>query len=134
MAGMQAVYYRGPDGSQPVSDLIDDLEVTHQVAIDNRIERLNVLTSRKNPLCSFPDSSQAKGELRELRCHYGRAHYRVLYRQSGGFFLLLHIFRKTSREIPPREIVIAEKRWDDFKLRMDAAKRKPPRAIGRDAP
>ena len=105
MGGMKAVYYRAADRSQPVSDFIDDLEVAHQIAIDNRIERLNVLTSRKNPQLPFPDSSQVKGELRELRCHYGRAHYRVLYRQSGGFFVLLHIFRKTTREIPASEIV-----------------------------
>jgi hypothetical protein len=31
----------------------------------------------------FPWSSQLEGELRELRCHYGSEHDRVLYRRSG---------------------------------------------------
>jgi hypothetical protein len=35
---------------------------------------------------------------------------------------------------PPAEIKVAQKRWDDFKARMDAKPRKPPRAAGRDAP
>jgi phage-related protein len=79
---MQAVYYRAADGSEPVNDFIDSLTVPRQVVLDNQIDRLNMLTAA-NPHLPFPHSSQVEGELRELRCHYGRELYRVLYRRSA---------------------------------------------------
>jgi len=58
----------------------------------------------------------------------------VLYRRSKRLIVLLHIFPKKTGKLPPAEIKIAQERWDDFKVRMDARPRKPPRAAGRDAP
>lgn len=78
---MQAVYYRATDGSEPVNDFIDRLDMKRQVALDNQIERLNMLTPDL-PHLPYPHSSQVEGELRELRCHFGRELYRILYRRS----------------------------------------------------
>jgi phage-related protein len=86
------------------------------------------------PHLPFPHSSQVEGELRELRCHYGRNHYRILYRRSERLLVLLHVFEKRSAKIPEREIRTARERWEDFKARMDAEQRRPPRAAGHDAP
>ena len=61
-------------------------------------------------------------------------HYRVLYRRSGNLLVLLHMIRKTTSGVPKRDIATAKERWIDFKRRMDAAKRTPPRAAGHDAP
>lgn len=133
MAPFQAVYYRAADGSEPVSDFIDRLSVKRQVALDNQIDRLNLL-GPSTPHLPFPHSSQVEGELRELRCHFGRELYRVLYRRSANLVILLHLFRKDTGKVPPTEIDVAKRRWLDFKKRMDAAKRRPPRAAGRDAP
>jgi phage-related protein len=133
MASWQAVHYRASDGSEPVNDFIDGLDPKHQVALDNQIDRLNMLTPA-SPHLPFPHSSQVRGELRELRAHYGRELYRVLYRRSQNLIILLHVFRKDTGRIPEAEIRIAEERWADFKARMDALKRKPPRAAGHDAP
>jgi Phage derived protein Gp49-like (DUF891) len=72
-------------------------------------------------------SSQIRGELWELRCHFGRELYRVLYRRSRGLIVLLHAFRKDTGRIPEAEIQIAEDRWADFKARMDTLKRRPPK-------
>lgn len=130
---MQAVYYRAPDGSEPVVDFIDRLAPRCQAALDNQIDRLNTLGPADAPL-PFPHSSQIEGELRELRCHYGRELYRVLYRRSDNLFVLLHIIRKTTGPIPGADKRIARDRWDDFKARMDALQRRPPRAAGHDAP
>jgi hypothetical protein len=41
---LQAVYHRAPDGSEPVNVFVDGLDVRRQVALDNQIDRLNVLT------------------------------------------------------------------------------------------
>jgi phage-related protein len=133
LSNFQAVYYRDPRGREPVREFIDALDDQLQAAVDNQIDRLNLL-SDEVPHLPFPHSSQVQGELRELRCHYGRQLYRVLYRRSKRLLVLLHVFAKRSAKIPERDIAIAQERWEDFKGRMDAARRVPPRAAGRDAP
>jgi phage-related protein len=133
MPHLQAVYYRAADGSQPVDLFIEGLPVKHQVALDNQLARLNLLTPAR-PQLPFPHSSQIEGELRELRCHYGRTLYRILYRRSMNLIVLLHIFRKDTGPVPEAEIEIARERWEDFRARMAASRRVPPRAAGRDAP
>lgn len=133
VANLQAVYYRVPDGSEPVNDFINRLSVKRQVTLDNQIDRLNMLTP-SSPHLPFPHSSQVEGELRELRCHFGRELYRVLYRRSRNLIVLLHIFRKDTGRIPQAEIEVAKARWRDFRARMDAPRRRAPRAAGHDAP
>ncbi len=146
----QAVYYRAPDGVEPVAEFLDrefplesrkknpsvgetEAAATKRMTVDLQIDRLNGLANDDPPL-PFPHTSQIDGPLRELRCHYGRAHYRILYRRSGNLFVLLHMIRKTSKSVPRSEIEIAKQRWQDFKARMDAQPRRPPRAAGQDAP
>jgi len=124
------VYYRAADRSEPVSDLIDRLPVRVQVVIDNQIERLGVF----GPDLGFPYTSQIEGELRELRCHYGGDHYRILYRRSRDLFVLLHFLGKRTGPVPPEDIRLAKARWDDFMTRMNERPRRPPRAAGHDAP
>jgi len=113
------VYYRDPNGHEPVRDVIDKLAAEAQAVLLNQIDRLNLL-SDDLPHLPFPHSSQVDGELRELRCHYGRDHYRVLYRRSARLLILLHIFAKRSAKIPTSDTQTAHDRWDDFKSRMNA--------------
>lgn len=133
MSNLQAVYYRAQDGSEPVLEFIADLDPKPRAALLRQIDRLNDLSDAV-PHLPFPHSSQVSGELRELRCHMGSRLYRVLYRRSGSLVVLLHVFPKNTGKLPPAEIKVAEERWDDFKARMDAQPRKPPRAAGHDAP
>ena len=133
MPGTQAIYYRDARGREPVDEFIDGLPTKHRAVVDLAIDRLNGLSPSEPPL-AFPASSQVDGELRELRCHYGPVLYRVLYRRSKNMFILLHALRKNTGKIPSADIQIAQKRWSDFKERMDAQPRRPPRAAGRDAP
>lgn len=112
---------------------LEALDSVARATVDLQIDRLNMLADHDPPL-PFPHSSQVEGELRELRCHYGRQLYRVLFRRSRRLFVLLHIFRKDGRLIPEAEKEIARQRWADFQRRMNAAPRRPPRPAGRDAP
>lgn len=130
---MRAVYYRDRYGAEPVSDYIDGLPVAVQSEIDWHIGLLNRLYENDPPL-AFPYSSQIEGELRELRCKYGRWLYRILYRRSRNLFILLHIFDKFTGPVPEEDKEIARVRWDDFRIRMDSDPRVPPRPGGRDAP
>ncbi len=86
---MRAVYYRDPDGREPVNDFLDSLPPERQEEIDFKISLLNRVANNDPPL-PFPHSSQVDGQLRELRCHYGRDLYRVRYQRSGNLFVLLH--------------------------------------------
>lgn len=132
-SNLQAVYYRAPDGTEPVLEFIESLDAKRQAALIRQLDRLNELSDAM-PHLPFPHSSQVDGELREMRCHMGSEHYRVLYRRSERLIVLLHAFRKTTGKLPLSEIKVAQKRWDDFKARMDTRPRKPPRAAGHDAP
>lgn len=133
MAAFHAVYYRTPDGDEPVCAFLDALDDEVHAVLAQQIDRLNLLTDEE-PHLPFPHSSQVDGELRELRCHFGRQLFRVLYRRSDRLLVLLHIFSKRTAKLSASEITLAQARWDDFKKRMEADPRWPPRAAGHDAP
>ena len=117
MASFQAVYYRAPDGSEPVRELLQSLECKRRVSLLHQIARLNLLSDQVRHLPS-PHSSPVDGELRELR-HSGAERYRhVLYRRSGELFVLLHAYRNTPG-VPTSEFDIARTRWLDFQSRND---------------
>ncbi len=78
--------------------------------------------------------SQVEGELRELRCHYGRTLYRILYRRSDRLFVLLHVIEKHSKTIPIGDKVLAQRPWDDLQERLARQPRTRPRPFGSDAP
>ena len=99
----QAVYYRDDRGREPVNDYVDELDGVCQESIDWKIGLLNQL-SDSNPDLPFPHSSQLKGTkyraFRELRAGCGRKHYRIIFRRSERFFILLHIIHKNTGETP----------------------------------
>lgn len=133
VVGMQAVYFRDSSGAEPVNEFIDRLPPERQEEIDYKISLLNRLASGDPPL-PFPHSSQVDGPLRELRCHYGRDLYRILYQRSGNLFILLHAIEKRSGALPRTDIEVAKARFADFRTRMNDQPRRPPRPAGHDAP
>jgi phage-related protein len=133
MKSLQAVYYRTPDGTEPVREFVESLDKKRRVSLRNPLARLNLL-SEQVPHLPFPHSSQVEGELRELRCHFEGEHYRLLYRRSGSLLVVLHAFRKTTGRLPTSELDTARTRWRDFQARMNTKPRRPPRAAGHDAP
>ena len=130
---MHAVYYRDRRGHEPVNEVVDGLPARVQASLDLQIDRLNDLSDTDPPL-PFPHSSQVEGDLRKLRCHYGRRLFRVLYRRSERPFVLLHMFEKASRNVPAGDKDIAQRSWQDFNRRMNEQPRRRPRAAGHDAP
>lgn len=133
MREFQAVYYRDRHGVEPVRVFLDALDAAARATVRNQVNRPNML-SDELPHLPFPHSSQIEGELRELRCHNERDLYRVLYQRSDRLIILLHVLEKRSAKVSRRDIRLAQERWNDFKTRMDASSRMPPRAAGRDAP
>jgi DNA-binding XRE family transcriptional regulator len=48
--------------------------------------------------------------------------------------VLLHALEKDTEAVPVGDIELAKQRMADFKRRMDASRRRPPRAAGKDGP
>jgi phage-related protein len=122
------------DGVEPVNDFTESLPDKAAAKIDHYIsEYLNDLSADAPPP-EFPITSQIKGELRELRVRFANTRYRILYQRSGNLFVLLHAFEKNTGAVPARDKDSGINRMADFKARMDANPRVPPRAAGKDAP
>lgn len=134
MAGTQAVYYRDRRGAEPVDQFIEALPSKRAAKIDDYIEEHLNGQAIDAPPPEFPVSSQIEGELRELRIRFANTRYRILYRRSGSLIVLLHAFEKNTGAVPASEKALAKRRMTDFKRRMDAQPRTPPRAAGKDAP
>lgn len=121
-------------GIQPVNDFIQALPAKRAAKIDDFIgEHLNGQPPEAPPP-AFPITSQIDGELRELRIRFANTRYRVLYQRSDNLVVLLHAIEKDTEAVPRSDIDLAKQRMADFKRRIDAIRRTPPRPAGEDAP
>lgn len=61
------------------------------------------MLEERGPHLPFPYSSQVEGRLRELRVHFGRTLYRILYYgDAERTFVLLHAFTKRTPRLRPK--------------------------------
>lgn len=99
--------YEEEDSTIPVRDFFDLLPKEKRAKLLAIVD----LLGDKGPTLSFPYSGHIRGKVRELRTHYGKDHYRILYaptRQRG--FVLLHAVMKRTATLPERDIRLAERR------------------------
>jgi phage-related protein len=133
----QSVYYRDSKGREPVSDWLEKMLATKPTVvakIDDFVrEHLNG-RGAADPPPEFPITSQIDGGLRELRVRVANTRYRLLYQRSENLLVLLHGFEKNTSAVPDADKQTAQKRFVDFRERMDAQPRERPRAAGHDAP
>ena len=134
MASTQAIVYRDRSGFEPADDFIERLPPKAAAKIDRAIDEHLNGRAPEAPPPEYPVTSQLAGELRELRVRFARTHYRVLYQRSANLIVLLHALEKHTGAVPPTDIAVAQERFEDFRARMDARPRRPPRAAGQDAP
>ena len=134
VARTQAVYYRDPDGAEPVDEFIQALPPKRAAKIDDFVEEYLNGQPPEAPPQAFPITSQIEGELRELRVRFANTRYRILYQRLENLVVLLHALENDTGAVPQADIELAKQRMTDFKRRMDALRRRPPRAAGKDAP
>jgi len=134
VARTQAVYYRDLRGAEPVDEFIQALPPRRAAKIDEFIEEHLNGRLPQDPPPPFPVTSQIDGELRELRIRFANTRYRILYQRSENLVVLLRAIEKDTGAVPPPDIKLALQRMTDFKRRMNASRRTPPRAVGGDAP
>jgi phage-related protein len=129
-----AVYYRDEHGVEPVDDFIEALPPKRAAKIDDYVEEYLNGRPPDAPPPEYPITSQIEGEPRELRVRFANTRFRILYQQSEHLVVLLHAIQKDTGAVPRADIELAKRRMIDFKRRMNAERRRPPRAAGRDAP
>jgi phage-related protein len=134
VARTQAVYYRDPRGTEPVDQFIQAMPSKRAAKIDDFVEEHLNDQLPEAPPPAFPITSQIEGELRELRVRFANTRYRIQYQRSENLVVLLHALEKDTGAVPRGDIELAKQRMEDFKRRMDAIRRRPPRAAGKDAP
>ena len=134
MARTQAVYYRDSRGSEPVDEFIEALAPKRAAKIDEFVEEYLNGQPPEPPPPAFPITSQIEGELRELRVRFANTRYGILYQRSENLVVLLHALEKDTEAVPVGDIELAKQPMADFRRRMDAIRRRPPRAAGKDAP
>ena len=102
-------FYEDEKGRRPVEEFLEDLAAGH---LGKVLQVLQMLEERGAHL-PFPYSSQVEKRLRELRVHFGRTLYRVLYYgDAERTFVLLHAFEKRTSALPPEEVAVAMRRMD----------------------
>ncbi|MCX8027681.1 MAG: type II toxin-antitoxin system RelE/ParE family toxin [Thermodesulfovibrionales bacterium] len=104
-------FYKDDKGKEPVKDFLDTLQISSRVRVTRVIERL----ANCGVLLKEPYSRLVRGKIRELRVKDLQGNIRVLYFTfTEKRFILLHAFIKKTNKTPKREIVIAEKRMNDY--------------------
>jgi phage-related protein len=100
-------FYRDEEGTEPVKDFLLSLDTKRRGKL---LQTIQILSEFGYAL-PFPYSSQVDGKIRELRTHYGRTLYRILYYcNPKGVFVLLHAFEKRAKKIPENQLRIARDR------------------------
>lgn len=108
------IYYQTVNGDYPAKVFINSLNAKAKSKIINAIDLLAEFDIR----LGLPHSKRmSESELWELRI-LGKDNLRILYVAIiGKTFLLLHGFKKKKQKIDRKDIKIAERRLDDYKLR-----------------
>ena len=112
-----AAFYRTASGTEPVREFLERLPPRHRDALRRQIHHACLILDATGFDPAFPRTSHVRGPIRELRCHFGRTLYRILYGRSGRLLILLHVFEKRRRTIAPADIDCAIARWLDFEQR-----------------
>lgn len=100
-------FYESEEEGTPVAAFLDALGPPRRAKVLAMVR----LLEEQGPTLPFPYSSQIRGRLRELRAHFGREQYRVLYFGAPGrVFVLPHDFAKRMAQTPAGDIAIAEAR------------------------
>jgi phage-related protein len=110
------IYYETADGEWPVRKFLDELPKPHRAKLFAAIS----LLQERGPALGFPHTSQVQGRIRELRTHYGRQLYRILYfMDNQRRVVLLEAFEKNTAKVPSDRLRTAASRLQDHVIREE---------------
>ena len=107
---MYIEFYEDPKGHRPVEEFIDAL--TNRTEINQIAVHMRELKSQGYRL-QRPMSAPLRDGIHELRPGSNR----ILYGFNQGVAVLLHALRKKTRETPSRDIDIAFKHMQEWRLK-----------------
>ena len=116
----EVVFYTNERGDSPIDAFLDDLNVKTRAKVDAHIE----LLEEHGPNLKRPYADTVRGKIRELRIPYSSNQYRILY----FFFMrnqivLTHGLMKKTQELKEKDIVLAEKRMEDWIRRFPSGEK-----------
>ena len=114
MSRSSVVYYSSDSGRIPVRDFIDKLDTDTSAQIFYDLE----LLSDYGLALGMPHVRHLEGKLWELRTVFAGNQHRVLFAHVAGRFVLLHAFRKKTRQTLRRDIELAQTRLKDYSGRV----------------
>lgn len=107
----ETIFYQAPRGDYPVLDFINTLDTKTRAKIFRYIE----LLEKEGPNLIRPYADHVRGKIKELRVRFSFTNARVFYFFFlGDKIVLLHAFRKKTRELPVGEIEEAERNMLDW--------------------
>lgn len=114
MPRIRVVYYIKADGSIPVREFIDSLEMKMRA----KVRRTILLFQENGNELRAPYSEYLKDGIYELRTKQGSNITRVLYFfVIGNMAILTNGFTKKTQKTPVREIELAKKYREDYMRR-----------------
>jgi len=107
----EVVFYTTEREDSPIDEFLDGLNVKTRAKVEAHIE----LLEEYGPNLKRPYADTVRGKIRELRIPYSSNQYRILY----FFFMrdqiiLTHALMKKTQELKEKDIVLAEKRMEDW--------------------
>lgn len=111
----QVIFYQTRRGDYPVKDFIDTLDKKTRAKVYQYLK----LLEREGPKLIRPYANHVKGKVRELRVRFAKTHIRILYFFFDNRIVLLHGFKKKTKEVPIKEIEQAEQNMEDWILRYE---------------
>lgn len=100
MLPVQVVFYKEDDGSVPMSDWLDGLQLKHRAKCLKWIGILRAFGSNLRR----PESDYLRDGIHELRVRIQSLNYRILYFFHGNQVVVLTHGLKKEKEVPPKEI------------------------------
>lgn len=116
MPKIRLVAYREHDGTVPLRDWLDGIQVK---ARDKCVVRLKRLAALGHEL-RRPEADFLRDNIHELRASHRRVNYRMLYFFHGRELVVVsHCFSKQQAQVPSREIDLAVLRKRIFERNPD---------------
>ncbi|MBI2863615.1 MAG: type II toxin-antitoxin system RelE/ParE family toxin [Chloroflexi bacterium] len=112
--GWKTEFYLEDDGTSPVEEFLDSLDVKTRTRFHWSMEQLRV----RNVQAREPLARHLEGDLWELREESSTNIFRIIYFFfSGRRIIFLHGFQKKTQRTPIREIDLARRRFQRFMAR-----------------
>jgi phage-related protein len=109
------VFYTNVQDDSPIDDFLDSLDKKSRAKVAAHLS----LLEEHGPHHRRPYADSVRGQIRELRIQQSSNQYRILY-----FFhwrdqiVLAHAFSKKTQQLKEKDIVLAEKRMENWLQRF----------------